>query len=59
MYLVHLLFKKWGISPIVEKTTRWHHTANKDKEQKLMTQILINLIDLFLANQIIKDLNFG
>ena len=49
-----------GISPIVEQTTRWHHEANKERRVDLEDPNLNKLVDIvFMANQIIKDLNFG
>ena len=56
----YLLVKEWGISPIVEQTTRWHHEANKERRVDLEDPNLNKLVDIvFMANQIIKDLNFG
>ena len=58
--LGYLLVKEWGISPIVEQTTRWHHEANKERRVDLEDPNLNKLVDIvFMANQIIKDLNFG
>jgi HD-like signal output (HDOD) protein len=52
--------KKWGISSIVENTTRWHHTTNKDLRLEIEDPNLNKLIDIIiLANHIIKDLEFG
>ena len=55
-----LIIQKWGISPIVEKTTRWHHTVKKSERKEVDDPNMHKLIDLVkLANFIIKDLNFG
>lgn len=55
-----LIIQKWGISSVVEKTTRWHHTAKKSDRTEVDDPNLHKLIDLVkLANFIIKELNFG
>ena len=55
-----LIIQKWGISPIVEQTTRWHHTIKKNDRTEVDDPNMHKLIDLVkLANYIIKDLNFG
>lgn len=55
-----MIIQKWGISPIVEQTTRWHHTAKKTERIEVNDQEIHKLIDLVkLANQIVKDLQFG
>jgi HD-like signal output (HDOD) protein len=52
--------KKWGISSIVENTTRWHHTPEKDHREEVEDPNLHKLIDIIiLANHIIKDIEFG
>lgn len=55
-----LIIKKWSISTVIEYTTRWHHTTNKDNRLEIEDPNLHKLTDvIILANQIIKDLNFG
>jgi putative nucleotidyltransferase with HDIG domain len=55
-----LIIQKWGISPIVEKTTRWHHTIKKSDRTGVDDPNMDKLIDLLkLANHIIKDIEFG
>lgn len=55
-----LVIKKWSISPIIECTTKWHHTMDRDKREEIDDPDLHKLIDIIiLANHIIKDLNFG
>ena len=55
-----MIIQKWGISPIVEQTTRWHHTAKKTERIEVNDQEIHKLIDLVkLANQIVKELQFG
>ena len=55
-----MIIQKWGISPIVEQTTRWHHTAKKTDRIEVNDQEIHKLIDLLeLANQIVKELQFG
>ena len=55
-----LIIKKWSISPVIECTTRWHHTLNKEKRLELEDPNLHKLTDIIiLANHIIKELNFG
>lgn len=55
-----LIIKKWSISPIIEFTTRWHHTPNKDKRTEVDDPNLNKLTDIIiLANHIIRNLSFG
>jgi putative nucleotidyltransferase with HDIG domain len=55
-----LLVQKWGISPVVEDTTRWHHTVKKSHRTGVEDPNMHKLIDLVkLANHIIKDIEFG
>jgi HD-like signal output (HDOD) protein len=55
-----LIVQKWGISPIVEQTTRWHHTVKKSERTEVEDPNIHKLIDLImLANHIIKELEFG
>ena len=55
-----LIVQKWGISSIVEQTTRWHHTVKKSERSGIEDPNMHKLIDMVkLANHIIKDLQFG
>ena len=55
-----LIIQEWGISPVVEKTTRWHHTIKKSDRTGVDDPHMDKLIDLVkLANHIIKDIEFG
>jgi putative nucleotidyltransferase with HDIG domain len=55
-----LIVRKWGISPVVEQTTRWHHTIKRSDRVEVEDPNMHKLIDLVkLANHIIKDIEFG
>ena len=55
-----LVVQKWGISPIVEQSTRLHHTVKKSMRMGVEDPNIHKLIDLVgLANHIIKDIDFG
>ena len=55
-----LIIKKWSISPVIESTTRWHHTLDKEKRSELEDPHLHKLTDIIiLANYLIKNINFG
>lgn len=55
-----LIVQKWGISPVVEETTRWHHTVKKIDRGGIEDPNMHKLIDLVkLANHLIKELQFG
>lgn len=55
-----MIIQKWGISPIIEQTTQWHHTFEKNARTDVEDPDLNKLIDIIcLANWIIKDLEFG
>ena len=55
-----MIINSWGISPVIEQTTRWHHEPNKEKRIDLEDPHLHKLIDIiFLANYLTKELNFG
>ena len=55
-----MIIEKWGISTVVEKTTRWHHTVKKNERIEVNDPEIHKLIDLLkLANQIVKEIQFG
>ena len=59
-HLGALVIKKWGISSLIEETTRWHHTTVKEKRVEVEDPNLHKLIDIItLANNIIISLDFG
>lgn len=52
--------EKWGISPVIEKVNRWHHTLSKDSRSEVDDPKTHKLIDaVILANHMVKELRFG
>ncbi|MEK9773362.1 MAG: HDOD domain-containing protein [Opitutae bacterium] len=55
-----MIVEKWGISPIIEKVNRWHHTLSKDSRSDVDDPKVHKLIDvIILANHMVKELRFG
>mgnify|MGYP002038542617 CR=1 FL=1 len=55
-----MILKKWSISPIIEQTTRWHHTFSKGARQNVEDPAIHKLIDItILSNHLVKELRFG
>ena len=55
-----LIIEKWGLSEIVENTTRWHHTLNRNDRINIEDPSMHKLIDIvILANHYIHELEFG
>ena len=55
-----MIVEKWGISSVVEKTTRWHHTFSKGSRLNVEDPDVHKMIDLvILANQMVRELKFG
>ena len=55
-----MLLKKWSISPIIEQTTRWHHTFSKGARRNVEDPAIQKLIDItILSNHLVKELRFG
>lgn len=55
-----MIIKKWGISPIIEKVNRWHHTLSKVSRAEVEDPKIHQLIDMvILANHMVKEVRFG
>ena len=55
-----MIVEKWGISSVVENTTRWHHTFSKSSRLNVEDPDVHKMIDLvMLANHMVKELKFG
>ena len=55
-----MIVEKWGISSVVENTTRWHHTFSKSSRLNVEDPDIHKMIDLvILANHMVKELKFG
>lgn len=55
-----MIVEKWGISSVVENTTRWHHTFSKSSRLNVEDPDIHKMIDLvMLANHMVKELKFG
>jgi putative nucleotidyltransferase with HDIG domain len=55
-----LIIEKWGLSEIVENTTRWHHTLHRNDRMNIEDPSMHKLIDIvILANHYIHELEFG
>ncbi len=55
-----LIIEKWGLSEIVENTTRWHHTLNRNDRINIEDPSVHKLIDIvILANHFIHELKMG
>ena len=55
-----MIVEKWGISSVVENTTRWHHTYSKSSRLNVEDPDVHKMIDLvILANHMVKELKFG
>ena len=55
-----MIIEKWGISSVVENTTRWHHTFSKSSRLNVEDPDIHKMIDLvILANHMVKELKFG
>jgi len=55
-----MIVEKWGISSVVENTTRWHHTFSKSSRLNVEDPNVHKMIDLvMLANHMVKELKFG
>ena len=55
-----MIIEKWGVSPIIEKVARWHHTYSKGSRFLVDDPKIHKLIDIvMLANHMIKELRFG
>ena len=55
-----MIVEKWGISSVVENTTRWHHTYSKSSRLNVEDPDVHKMIDLvMLANHMVKELKFG
>ena len=55
-----MIVEKWGISTVVENTTRWHHTFSKSSRLNVEDPDVHKMIDLvMLANHMVKELKFG
>ena len=54
------LARIWGISPLVETVTKWHHEEDRSKRHDVEEPIVQRLIDVvFLGNVSINRLKFG
>lgn len=55
-----MIVERWGISPVVEMTTRWHHTFSKGSRLNVDDPNIHKMIDIvILANHMVKELKFG
>ena len=55
-----MILQKWSISPIIEETTRWHHTFSKGSRQSVDDPGIHKLTDMvILSNHLVKELRFG
>ena len=55
-----LVIQKWGLSEVVENTTRWHHTPNRNDRSNMEDPPMHKLTDIvILANHYIHRLEFG
>jgi putative nucleotidyltransferase with HDIG domain len=54
------LARTWGISPMVETVTKWHHEEDRSKRHDIEDANIQKLIDIvYLANGTIHRLEFG
>ena len=59
-FIGSMIVEKWGISSVVENTTRWHHTFSKSSRLNVEDPDVHKMIDLvMLANHMVKELKFG
>ena len=55
-----LVIQKWGLSEVVENTTLWHHTPNRNDRLNMEDPPMHKLTDIvILANHYIHRLEFG
>lgn len=55
-----LIIKRWGLSELVEKTTRWHHVFDRKQREGIEEPSLQKFIDiLILSNHLVHDLKIG
>ena len=54
------LARIWGISPLVETVTKWHHEEDRSKRLDIEDANIQKLVDIvYLANGTIHRLEFG
>ena len=55
-----MIVKSWGISPIVELVTKWHHEEDRSKRDDVEDTDVHKLIDIVqFSNSLINEMKFG